>query len=47
MGSYSSGLVINQFFDHPFFIKSFAQLGQKYMAQKSYDHYLFELSWLT
>ena len=34
-------VVINQFFDHPLFIKAFAQLGQKYMAQKSYDHYLF------
>ena len=33
--------VINQFFDHPLFIKAFAQLGQKYMAQKHYDHYLF------
>jgi len=34
-------VVINQFFDHPLFIKTFAQLGQKYMAQKHYNHYLF------
>ena len=33
--------VISQFFDHPLFIKSFAEIGKKYMAQAQYDHYLF------
>jgi len=33
--------VVKQFYDHPLFIKVLAQLGQKYMAQKHYDHYLF------
>jgi len=32
--------MISQFFDHPLFIKAFAQIGQKYMTQ-SFDHYLF------
>jgi protoporphyrin/coproporphyrin ferrochelatase len=32
---------ISQFFDHPLFIKAFAQIGRKYMAQERYDHYLF------
>jgi len=32
---------ISQFFDHPLFIKAFVDIGKKYMAQQSYDHYLF------
>ncbi len=35
--------VISQFFDHPLFIKAFAEIGKKYMAQGDghFDHYLF------
>jgi ferrochelatase len=33
--------LISQFFDHPFFIKAFAEIGRKYMAREHYDHYLF------
>jgi len=33
--------VVSQFFDHPLYIKSFVELGKKYMAQEPYDHYLF------
>jgi len=33
--------LISQFFDHPLFIKSFAEIGKKYMSQEKYDHYLF------
>lgn len=33
--------VISQFFQHPLFIKSFAELGRAYMAKAAYDHYLF------
>jgi len=33
--------VISQFLEHPLFIRSFADLGRKYMAQAEYDHYLF------
>ncbi len=33
--------LISQFFDHPLFIKAFAEIGRKYMAQENYDHYLF------
>jgi len=33
--------LISQFFDHPLFIKSFVEIGQKHMAQERYDHYLF------
>ena len=33
--------LVSQFFDHPLFIKAFAQLGKKYMAQERFDHYLF------
>ncbi len=33
--------IINQFFDHPLFIKAFVALGKKYMAQAEYDHFLF------
>ena len=33
--------LISQFFDDPLFIKSFAEIGKKYMAQDRYDHYLF------
>ncbi|MDE1920512.1 MAG: ferrochelatase [Candidatus Omnitrophica bacterium] len=32
---------ISRFFDHPLFIKAFAQTGKKYMAQGNFDHYLF------
>jgi len=31
----------SQFFDHPLFIKAFAEIGKKYVAQGSFDHYLF------
>jgi ferrochelatase len=33
--------IIKQFYDHPLFIKSFAEIGRNYMAQKQFDHYLF------
>ncbi len=33
--------VISQFFDHPLFIKAFAELGKKYMSEAAYDHFLF------
>ena len=33
--------LINQFFNHPLFIKAFVEIGKKYMAQERYDHYLF------
>jgi protoporphyrin/coproporphyrin ferrochelatase len=33
--------IVSQFFEHPLFIKAFAELGRKYMSQGSYDHYLF------
>ncbi len=33
--------LVSQFFDHPLFIKSLAEIGKKYMAQEKYDHYLF------
>jgi ferrochelatase len=33
--------LISQFFDHPLFIKASVEIGQKYMAQVRYDHYLF------
>ncbi|MCB9771477.1 MAG: ferrochelatase [Candidatus Omnitrophica bacterium] len=32
---------ISQFFDHPLFIKAFAELGKKYITQAKYDHFLF------
>jgi len=33
--------LISQFFDHPLFIQSCVEIGQKYMAQENYNHYLF------
>lgn len=33
--------VISKFFDHPLFIKAFADLGRKYMAQRNWDHIVF------
>ena len=33
--------MISQFFDHPLFIKSFAQIGKKYMDGENFDHFLF------
>jgi len=33
--------MVSQFFDHLLFIKSFVEIGKKYMAQGPYDHYLF------
>ena len=33
--------IISQFFDHPLFIKAFAQIGQEHMARGHFDHYLF------
>ena len=33
--------VVDHFYDHLLFIKAFADLGRKYMAQRSYGHYLF------
>jgi ferrochelatase len=32
---------VNQFFDHPLFIKGFADLGRKYMDITHYDHFVF------
>jgi len=33
--------LMGQFFDHPFFIKAFAEIGKKYIPQGHFDHYLF------
>ncbi|TAH24727.1 MAG: ferrochelatase [Cytophagales bacterium] len=33
--------VISNFFEHPLFIDSFVALGQKYLAEREYDHILF------
>ena len=33
--------IVSQFFDHPLYTKSFVELGQKYMQQEPYEHYLF------
>lgn len=33
--------VVSQFLSHPMFIKAFAEIGRRYMAKDSYDHYLF------
>lgn len=33
--------IISNFFDHPLFIKAFAELGRKYMDKESYDHIIF------
>jgi ferrochelatase len=33
--------LISQFFEHPLFIKAFAENGRRYMAQEHFDHYLF------
>jgi len=33
--------MISQFFDHPLFIKAFAENGRKHMAEARFDHYLF------
>jgi protoporphyrin/coproporphyrin ferrochelatase len=33
--------LVGQFFDHPLFIKAFAEIGRQYMARERFDHYLF------
>ena len=33
--------VISQFFEHPLFIKAFADIGKAYMAKAKYDHFMF------
>ncbi len=33
--------VISKFFDHPLFIKAFAEIGKKYLEQTDYDHIVF------
>jgi protoporphyrin/coproporphyrin ferrochelatase len=33
--------IISQFFEHPLFIKAFAQLGSEYLKKAQYDHVLF------
>lgn len=33
--------VISKFFDHPLFIKAFAEIGKKYMDQTDFDHIIF------
>lgn len=33
--------VISKFFDHPLFIKAFAEIGRKYMEQTEFDHIIF------
>jgi ferrochelatase len=33
--------IISNFCDHPLFIKAFAALGRKYMAQQDFDHIVF------
>lgn len=32
---------VNRFLDHPKFLEGFVRLGKKYMAEHSYDHYIF------
>lgn len=33
--------VISKFFDHPLFIKAFAEVGRTYLNQKTWDHIIF------
>jgi protoporphyrin/coproporphyrin ferrochelatase len=33
--------IISNFCDHPLFIKAFAELGRKYMKERSFDHIVF------
>ncbi len=33
--------IVSKFFDHPLFIKAFAEIGKKYMEQTDYDHIIF------
>ncbi len=33
--------IVSKFFDHPLFIKAFAEIGKKYMEQADYDHIIF------
>ena len=33
--------VISKFFDHPLFIKAFAEIGRKYLEQRKWDHIIF------
>jgi protoporphyrin/coproporphyrin ferrochelatase len=33
--------VISKFFDHPLFIKAFAEIGRKYLEQRNWDHIIF------
>ena len=33
--------VVENFCDHPLFIKAFAELGKKYMQEQSFDHFVF------
>lgn len=33
--------MVSQFFEHPLFIKAFADIGKKYLNQAPYDHVLF------
>lgn len=33
--------VVANFFDHPLFVKAFADLGKKYIQEKKYDHFVF------
>lgn len=32
---------ISKFFEHPLFIRAFAELGKKYLKEETYDHFLF------
>jgi len=33
--------VVSRFCDHPLYIKTFADIGKKYLDRERYDHYLF------
>jgi ferrochelatase len=32
---------VNKFADHPLFIKAFAEIGRRYLAERDYDHIVF------
>lgn len=33
--------IVSQFFDHPLYLETFAEIGRNYMSKKDYDHFLF------
>ncbi|MEO1655461.1 MAG: ferrochelatase, partial [Bacteroidota bacterium] len=32
---------VHNFYDHPIFIKTFSEIGKKYLAERNYDHIIF------